>query len=68
MDVNANLGAHCYISSGVVLSGECEVEKNVTMGAGVIVESYLKVGKNQRVPAGTVVSKNLDGLYRKETE
>ncbi|SVC37309.1 uncharacterized protein METZ01_LOCUS290163, partial [marine metagenome] len=67
MDVNASVSSHCYISSGVVLSGGCVIQKNVALGAGVIVDNRVKIGKNQKIAAGTIISESLEGLYRKES-
>jgi len=66
--VNSRIGSHCHFYSGVVIEGACTIEKNVTLNAGAIVETGLKIGKNQNIPAGTIINKDMERLYRKETD
>jgi len=66
--VSSRIGSHCHFYSGVVIDGACIIEKNVTLRAGVIVETGVKIGKNQDIPAGTVINKDMERLYRKETQ
>lgn len=66
--VSSRIGAHCHFYSGVIVDGACIIEKNVTLRAGVIVGTGVKIGKNQDIPAGTVINKDMERLYRKETQ
>jgi len=66
--VNSRIGSHCHFYSCVIIDGACTIEKNVTLRAGVIIETRVKVGKNQDISAGSVISKDMEGLYRKEME
>jgi sugar O-acyltransferase (sialic acid O-acetyltransferase NeuD family) len=53
------IGACCYISPGVVLSGQVSVGDCTFIGTGSVVANGVNIGKNVTIGIGTVVTKNI---------
>ncbi len=49
------IGDHCYLSPGVVLSGQVTVERSAFLGAGAVVVPGVRIGAGAVVAAGAVV-------------
>ena len=53
--VSCRIGDHCYLSPGVVLSGDVAVEHGAFLGAGAVVVPGVRIGAGAVVAAGAVV-------------
>jgi len=55
IDHDCNLGAHCFVGPGAVLSGEVTVGNSAFIGAGAVISPGVQIGVNAVVGAGAVV-------------
>lgn len=56
---NCRVGADCWISSGVVMSGSAILEPRAMIGAGVFLKNHVVVGADAQVGLGSVVTRNV---------
>ena len=59
IDHDSYIGAHAFVSPGVVLSGEVLVGESTFIGTGAVVLPGIEIGKHVVIGAGTVVTKNI---------
>ncbi len=61
IDHGCVLGAHAFVSPGVVLSGDVLVGESAFIGAGAVVLPGIEIGANVVIGAGAVVTKSVAG-------
>jgi len=57
---------HCYLSSGVIVSGFCEIGKNTFIGVNSSLNDKIKITKDTIIGNGTIITKNIEkpgGVY-----
>jgi len=52
---DCRIADHCYLSPGVVLSGQVTIERGAFLGAGAVVVPGVRIGADAVVAAGAVV-------------
>lgn len=57
IDHDCVLGAHTFVSPGVILCGDVRVAESVFIGAGAVVLPGIQIGANAVVGAGAVITK-----------
>lgn len=59
IDHDCALGAHAFVSPGVVLCGDVKVAESAFIGAGAVILPGIQIGANAVVGAGAVVTKSV---------